>query len=354
VKFVITAAVFTSLLAVLLVRSAKPNLPRISRSGCLSSAFPLVSFGNLSANDFVELERHCDFCAVRYRIRLYADGRVEWHGDRGVQAVGDRTARIASSEAQGLIKRFCSSGFWGLCRHYWQMITDSFTYTTTVRIQGRQKQVSDYADSAPGWLRELDDQLDLLADVHRWWHGLPETEEFEYLSVDAVWAKPGVTPLMRAAARDNLFEVKRLLTAGANPNDVDASGWTALMYAAGLAQRNVLAELLRAGAKPDARSLAGQNALMAAAQLSSLDQIGALAAFNNINLQDDKGQTALMLAAHWYWNSDLLKTLLRVGARKDVRDRRNRNACDHLEIAHQQYHESQGYAEASALLCGSR
>jgi hypothetical protein len=117
VKFIITAAVFTSLLAVLLVRSAKPNLPRISRSGCLSSAYPLVSFGNLSANDFVELERHCDFCAVRYRIRPYADGRVEWHGDRGVQAVGDRTARIASSEAQGLIKRFCSAGFWGLCRH---------------------------------------------------------------------------------------------------------------------------------------------------------------------------------------------------------------------------------------------
>ena len=82
--------------------------------------------------------------------------------------------------------------------------------------------------------------------------------------------------------------------------------------------------------------------------------LGSAPSFNNINLQDDKGQTALMLAAHWYWNSDLLKTLLRVGARKDVRDRRNRNACDHLEIAHQQYHESQGYAEASALLCGSR
>ena len=99
--------------------------------------------------------------------------------------------------------------------------------------------------------------------------------------------------------------------------------------------------------------LTGQNALMAAAQQSALDQIGTLAAINDVNLQDDKGQTALMLAAHWYWNSDLLKTLQRAGARKDVRDRRNRTACDHLAIANQQCHESQGYAEARALLCGS-
>jgi len=40
--------------------------------------------------------------------------------------------------------------------------------------------------------------------------------------------------------------------------------------------------------------------------------------------QDNKGQTALMLAAQWYWNSDLLKTLRRAGARKDIRDRPNR------------------------------
>jgi hypothetical protein len=44
-----------------------------------------------------------------------------------------------------------------------------------------------------------------------------------------------------------------------------------------------------------------------------------------------------MLAAHWYWNSDLLKTLLRAGARKDIRDRPARTACDHMGIANQQY-----------------
>lgn len=222
--------------------------------------------GPRSADDFVELERRCDFCDTRYRVRLYPDGRVEWHGDRGGQAVGDRSARVDSGEAHRLIERFRSSGLSGLCQRYWQAITDSFTFTTTVRIQGRQKQVSDYANSAPDWLREVDNQLDLLAEVHRWWHGAPETEEFQFLGFDAVWAKPGVSPLMRAAARDNLFEVRRLLALGADPNAADASGRTALMYAAGLAQKNVVTELRRAGAKLDARSLAGQNVLMAAAQ----------------------------------------------------------------------------------------
>lgn len=349
-KFVVAVAL-GGVLAVLLLRIPKPERRAIGRSGCLASADALMPRGPLSANDFVELERRCAFCDTRYRVRLYSDGRVEWHGDRGVQAVGDRSARVDSGEARRLIERFRSSGLSRLCQKYWQAITDSFTYTTTVRVQGRQKQVSDYANSAPEWLRELDNQLDLLADVHRWWHGAPETEEFQYLRMDAGWAKPGVTRLMRAAARDNVFEVRLLLVLGADPNAVDASGWTALMYAAGLARKNVVTELRRAGAKLDARSLAGQNVLMAAVQQSALDQIGYLAAVNDVNLQDNKGQTALMLAAHRYWNADLLKLLVRAGARKDVRDRHYRNACDHLAIANEQYHEGQGYVEARSLLC---
>lgn len=349
-KFVVLVA-FGGVLAVLLLRIPKAEMRAIGRSGCLASADALMPRGPLSADDFVELERRCDFCDTRYRVRLYSDGRVEWHGDRGVQAMGDSSARVDSGEARRLIERFRSSGLSGLCQQYWQAITDSFTFTTTVRIQGRQKQVSDYANSAPEWLRELDNQLDLLADVHRWWHGAPETEEFQYLWLDAVWAKPGVTPLMRAAARNNVFEVRRLLALGADPNAADASGWTALMYAAGLAQNNVVTELRRAGAKLDARSLAGQNVLMAAAQHGALDQIGYLAAVIDVNLQDNKGQTALMLAAHRYWNADLLKVLLRAGARKDVRDDHHSNACDHLGIANEQYHEGQGYVEARSLLC---
>ena len=58
-----------------------------------------------------------------------------------------------------------------------------------------------------------------------------------------------------------------------------------------------------------------------------------------------------MLAAHWYWNTGRLKVLLGAGARKDVRDRHYRNACDHLRIANEQYHEGQGYEEARSLLC---
>jgi hypothetical protein len=67
---------------VLLLRIPKPEIRAIGRSGCLASGDALMPRGPLSANDFVELERRCDYRATRHRVRLYPDGRVEWHGDR--------------------------------------------------------------------------------------------------------------------------------------------------------------------------------------------------------------------------------------------------------------------------------
>jgi hypothetical protein len=42
----------------------------------------------------------------------------------------------------------------------------------------RSKSVSDRANIAPDWLRKLDYQAEVLADVHRWIHGDPAMEVF--------------------------------------------------------------------------------------------------------------------------------------------------------------------------------
>jgi len=67
---------------------------------------------------------------------------------------------------------------------------------------------------------------------------------------------------MRAAAKSDLSQVSALLSRGANPNERDASGWTALMYAAHNAGPEIIEALLQAGADVKLRSFGGQLALM--------------------------------------------------------------------------------------------
>jgi ankyrin repeat protein len=61
-----------------------------------------------------------------------------------------------------------------------------------------------------------------------------------------------LTPLMRAADRGQLEEVRSLLKAGADVNEKDAIGLTALILAAGADHVDVVQALLAAGADPNA------------------------------------------------------------------------------------------------------
>jgi hypothetical protein len=53
-----------------------------------------------------------------------------------------------------------SPQFWSLCGSYTRLITDSSTIETHVEIRGQSKTVSNYADSAPAWVAELEDAID--------------------------------------------------------------------------------------------------------------------------------------------------------------------------------------------------
>jgi len=139
------------------------------------------------------------------------------------------------------------------------------------------------------------------------------------------------SPVMEAVRQQAPAQLKALLDGGADPNEVQPDGSTALHLAAlqgealsaqylieahanvtavnrygvsalWLASRNgdapMVKQLLAAGADPDTRQTGGQTALMAAARSGSLKAVEALYERGaDLDAREDRGQTAMMWAA---------------------------------------------------------
>jgi TonB family protein len=290
--------------------------------------------------DFVEMSKGACYgtCSV-YTVRVHANGRVDWDGHSFVAEKGKDTTDIGATLARDLIARFASADFWALCADYSRNITDSATTNFRVRIGDRTKVVSNYANSAPEWVHDLEYSVDDAADTHRWLHGDPRDEPLSHLGRDSYGPKPGLTPLMRAAARANLKQVKELIEDGADPNAADASGWTVLMYtrtreydeASSTLHPDLIPILIKAGADPNYSSPRGDTPLMAAAYDSRFESTLARASAN-VNAQNGDGVSALMILATRAEADEIGKALL-AGANPKLKDARGRTALDYLRLA---------------------
>ncbi len=260
--------------------------------------------------------------------------RLAWR--KFVQAAGDRTGQVKPEETRPLIEKFRAAGFWNLCAFYTRSVSDVPTATTMIQIGSQEKGVSDRADGAPDWLRELDREVDALADTHRWIHGDPQTENFAgHLSSDARGPKPGLTPLMQASGSGDLSQLEALLSVQADPNASDSSGWTALMFATQAQSPDAIRKLLDAGADPGQSSYQGETALMAAATAFFQPEEKLrllLAAGAKVDASNRKGQTALIYAVRQFDRAEgAVSMLIQSGARPDLRDGVGLTAEDYLE-----------------------
>jgi hypothetical protein len=256
----------------------------------------------LRDEDFIAIERStCLGPCPSYTVTIRASGLVSWDGRANVTQTGIANAQISWDAARAIIEKFRTAGFWTLCAKYDRLVTDVPTTITTLHIGDHQKSVSDRANGAPEWLRKLDYEAELLADVHRWIHIDPTAEVFaQFLNADTYVPKPGITALMRASAAGAIAEIQKQLAAGADSGSQDCSGWTALMYATLPMKSEAIVLLLRSGADVNAVSRMGQTALMAA----------------SLSFSDTEEKVKLLLAA---------------GARKDARDARNMSALDYFD-----------------------
>lgn len=106
--------------------------------------------------------------------------------------------------------------------------------------------------------------------------------------------KYGDTALMLAAYRGHTQAARRLLDAGASP---DNDGWTALHYAAFGGHGEVATLLIERGADLDAIAPNGQTPLMLAASAGRLELAKILVeADSDMDAEDYESRTALMLA----------------------------------------------------------
>ncbi len=130
----------------------------------------------------------------------------------------------------------------------------------------------------------------------------------------------GATALIWAAHRGDEELVRRLLRAGADPKAKTLLGATALAEAAATGDAPVIAALLKAGADPNETSREGQTALMAVARTGRLDAAQALLnAGADVNMAEGwGGQTALMWAAS-QGQPAMVQLLIEAGADLDTR-----------------------------------
>jgi ankyrin repeat protein len=154
-----------------------------------------------------------------------------------------------------------------------------------------------------------------------------DTRALELLKGGAQVNEPeadGTTALHWAVYHNDAALVDALLKAGARAAAQNDYGSTALSEAAVVGNPALIDKLLRAGASPDSPNADGQTALMLIARTSNIEAAKLLLrAGANVNAVEQwHGQTALMWAAAES-QSAMVKVLVQHGAGVDVRSRNN-------------------------------
>jgi len=280
-----------------------------------------------------------------YRLEVRDNGSVPWHGYSHVATVGPAQSEVDPVTVQELFAEIFGHERVSVCRTVQGLDGEEsvLLFSANGDVSDLEKLTSSEEDLSraasrecpfPASVRDTISAIERRTDSHGWMHGSESILEPIKVWEDATYrTKPGFTELMAAVALDDVSRISKL----ARPEEVnraDDTGWTPLMVAASQCNIEGVKKLLENGAELNHADQRHQTALMAGVSARcfrsnrpheeskargalSSSLIGAGAA---INVQDDDGETALIVAVKSA-NPEGTRALLSAGADPSIADR---------------------------------
>jgi ankyrin repeat protein len=313
-----------------------------------------------------------------YSVEVHGDGTVLYDGGSFVAITGSHRASVSRDVVSEMVEAFRSVDYFSLKNKYMWGATDLPTYKTSISIDGKTKEVVDYAGQKVGMpesVTRLEETIDRLSGVERWTKGNGETvpalmqEKFDFKSpqaseilanvaqkgnaeavrdliaagvavsaqpVQPPWGMPG-TALDNAAGRGDVEMLRAILSAGIN----DPTAKTKALERASFAGKiDAMRLLIESGANPAAPGVLVQGS---ASGIPAVVQ-EVLKYKPDANSRGQDGMTALIacLQAYHYKDKDVnlkevVRLLVNAGADPNIADNKGMtpliaNARD-LEIA---------------------
>ena len=152
-----------------------------------------------------------------YELEVHGDGTVFFEGRANVAINGPHRGSVSRDAVLQMVEAFRAADYFSLKDKYMWAVTDSATYTTSISVDGKTKQVVDYVGvqvGMPESVSKLEESIDRLAGVERWTKGNAETvpalmqEKFNFQSQEAS------TILANVAQMGDVEAVRALVAAG--------------------------------------------------------------------------------------------------------------------------------------------
>ncbi len=114
----------------------------------------------------------CFGACPSYSARIEADGTVRFEGQSNVKIIGKRQHKIDTARLRELVKAFERAKYFSMKDRYetdeeGNSVTDQPTTTTSICLEGKQKQVVNYY-LAPKQLEELENTIERLSGLYEY------------------------------------------------------------------------------------------------------------------------------------------------------------------------------------------
>ena len=122
----------------------------------------------------ITLERtRCLGACPAYKLTIFGDGRVQYHGDNDWVDYSAKEYRghVSAEAVRQLVNLFRIADYFNLFDQYVSRTTDAPAFTTSISFDGESKSVVDYVGvnvGMPEFVRTVEDGIDLLAGPKVW------------------------------------------------------------------------------------------------------------------------------------------------------------------------------------------